>query len=182
MRSASRYLAVLVLLVVFHAVAFAGESRAPVSLTYLRCEYEVDPLGIDVRQPRLSWQPTADGCGVVQVAYQVRVVDGGPGLAAGSIWDTGRVDSDQSIQVIHRGRRSRPGGVITRSSGSGTVTGRSQTGAYRHFGRWACSTRRIGRHRGAVVLSHLARVTTARKASGWQGSDPHCCCSLNCSR
>ncbi|UCG89394.1 MAG: glycoside hydrolase family 78 protein [Gemmatimonadota bacterium] len=86
-----------------HAVAPVGESRAPVSLTYLRCEYKVDPLGIDVRQPRLSWQLTADGRGVVQAAYQVRVAESEAGLAASPIWDTGRIDSDQSIHVVYEG-------------------------------------------------------------------------------
>jgi alpha-L-rhamnosidase len=97
------YLAVLVLLTTIHAVAFAGEDRAPVSLTYLRCEYKVDPLGIDVRQPRLSWQLTADGRGVVQAAYQVRVAESETGLTASPIWDTGRVDTDQSIHVVYEG-------------------------------------------------------------------------------
>ncbi len=104
MRSACmQFLAVPVLLVAIHAVALAGESRAPASLTYLRCEYKVDPLGIDVRQPRLSWQLTADGRGVVQAAYQVRVAESEAGLAANPIWDTGRVDSDQSIHVVYEG-------------------------------------------------------------------------------
>ena len=98
-----QYLAVPVVLMATHAVAFAGESRAPVSLTYLRCEYKVDPLGIDVRRPRLSWQLTADHRSVVQAAYEVRVAESEAELAAGPIWDTGRVDSDQSIHVIYEG-------------------------------------------------------------------------------
>jgi alpha-L-rhamnosidase len=98
-----RYSAVLILSLAIHAIAFAGETPARVSLTYLRCEYKVDPLGIDVRQPRLSWQLTADGRGVVQAAYQVRVAEREDGLAANPIWDTGRVDSDQSIHVVYEG-------------------------------------------------------------------------------
>jgi len=104
MRSARmQYLTVPVLLMAMHAAAFAGESPTSVSLTYLRCEYKVDPLGIDVRQPRLSWQLTADGRGVVQAAYHVRVAESEAGLAASPIWDTGRVDSDQSIHVVYEG-------------------------------------------------------------------------------
>ena len=103
MRSALRCLTVLVLSTSMHAVAFAGESRPPVALTYLRCEYTVDPLGIDARQPRLSWQLSADARGVVQAAYQIRVAESAEGLAANPIWDTGRVDSDQSIHVVYEG-------------------------------------------------------------------------------
>ena len=98
-----QYLAVPVLVMAIHAVPLAGEGRAPVSLTHLRCEYQVDPLGIDVLRPRLSWQLTADGRGVVQAAYQVRVADSEPGLASSPIWDTGRVDSNQSIHVVYQG-------------------------------------------------------------------------------
>ena len=103
MRSALQYLAVPVLLLAIHATASAADSRPPVSLTYLRCEYKVDPLGIDVRRPRLSWQLTADGRGVMQAAYQVRVAPSEAGLTTSPIWDTGRVDSDQSIHVVYDG-------------------------------------------------------------------------------
>ncbi len=94
---------VIVMLAVSQAMAFAADDRTAVSLTYLRCEYKVNPLGIDVRQPRLSWQLTAEGRGVVQAAYQVRVAESEAGLAANPIWDTGRVDSDQSIHVVYEG-------------------------------------------------------------------------------
>ena len=30
------------------------------SPAYLRCEYKVDPLGIDVKRPRLSWIVQSD--------------------------------------------------------------------------------------------------------------------------
>jgi alpha-L-rhamnosidase len=92
-----------VLLVALHAVANAGELRAPVSVTHLRCEYKVDPLGIDVRQPRLSWQLRADGRGVVQTAYQIRVADSEVALTADPLWDTGRIASDRSIHVVYQG-------------------------------------------------------------------------------
>jgi len=103
MRSAwMQYLAVPVLLIAPHTTP-AAESPAPVSPTYLRCEYKVDPLGIDVSQPRLSWQLSAEGRGVVQTAYQVRVAETEAGLAGSPIWDTGRVDSDQSIHIAYGG-------------------------------------------------------------------------------
>ena len=39
----------------------------------LRSEYATNPLGIDVRKPRLSWQLQSTARGLVQSAYQVRV-------------------------------------------------------------------------------------------------------------
>ncbi len=43
--------------------------------SYLRCEYRVDPLGIDVVHPRLSWVLESDKRDQVQTGYQVRVGD-----------------------------------------------------------------------------------------------------------
>ncbi len=103
MRNTLPYLSVLLTLLATHAVADAGEIQQPTSLTHLRCEYKVDPLGIDVRHPRLSWQLLADGRGVVQTAYQIRVAEGEADLAASPIWDSGRVESDQSIHVAYAG-------------------------------------------------------------------------------
>ncbi len=41
----------------------------------VRCEYEHNPLGIDVREPRLSWKLVSEQRGVVQAAYQLRVTN-----------------------------------------------------------------------------------------------------------
>jgi alpha-L-rhamnosidase len=89
---------VLILLTVM-AGAYGAASIHPVGL---KCEYRTNPLGIDVAEPRLSWMlsgsPTAHG--LRQTAYRI-VVNG----AAGDIlWDTGKVASAQSIQVVYRGR------------------------------------------------------------------------------
>jgi len=71
----------------------------------LRCEYRVNPLGIDVAQPRLSWQLRDKRRGARQTAYRVRAA-GRPGdLEAGDnlLWDSGRVESDQSVHVPYGG-------------------------------------------------------------------------------
>jgi alpha-L-rhamnosidase len=61
----------------------------------LRCEYADDPLGIDARAPRLSWQ-VASG---MQSAYQIVVSSDGRAL-----WDSGKVSSSQSMQVPYAGQ------------------------------------------------------------------------------
>ena len=48
-------------------------SVSPVRVIDLRCEYLTDPLGLDVRQPRLSWRLEASARGIRQTAYQVLV-------------------------------------------------------------------------------------------------------------
>ncbi len=73
----------------------------------LKCEMRVDPLGIDTRNPRLSWKITSGECGVVQTGYQVLVASTPEKLAAGEgdLWDSGMIDSDASLYVPYAGRR-----------------------------------------------------------------------------
>lgn len=74
----------------------------------LRCEYLVDPLGIDARQPRLSWELTPINPatrGERQTAYHILAASTPEMLTAnqGDLWDSGRVESDQSIHVVYAG-------------------------------------------------------------------------------
>jgi alpha-L-rhamnosidase len=80
-----------------------------IRVTELRCEYRVNPLGIDVTQPRLSWaieavNPAARG--LRQSAYRILVAASEQALSAGTgdLWDSGKVDSDQSIQIVYDGK------------------------------------------------------------------------------
>lgn len=52
-----------------------------VCVSHLRCEYLVDPLGIDERAPRLSWQLVSEARGARQLAYRVRVASSASLLA-----------------------------------------------------------------------------------------------------
>jgi len=74
--------------------------------SYLRCEYRVDPLGIDVRDPRLSWIVESSQRGQKQTAYRVLVAGSEEDLAAdkGTLWDSGKVASDQTAHVVYAGR------------------------------------------------------------------------------
>ena len=72
----------------------------------LHCEYRTNPLGIDVPQPRLSWILTTDQRGEKQTAYQVLAATSQEKLAQdiGDLWDSGKIDSDQSIHVVYAGK------------------------------------------------------------------------------
>ena len=76
----------------------------------LRCEYRVDPLGIDVKEPSLSWiLSTSDAPterGQHQTAYRILVSSDKESLAQdqGNIWDSGKVESKSNIQVIYAGK------------------------------------------------------------------------------
>lgn len=71
----------------------------------LICEYRRNPVGIDVRNPRLSWQMKTDRMGARQTAYQIRAASNLKDLEQGvaDLWDTGRVESDQSVHVAYDG-------------------------------------------------------------------------------
>ncbi|HUB27320.1 MAG TPA: family 78 glycoside hydrolase catalytic domain [Tepidisphaeraceae bacterium] len=81
-------------------VASAGPTAAG-----LKCEYLVDPAGIDVITPRLSWIMDSSEQGQRQTAYEVLVASSPDLLASdhGDMWDSGIVESDQSINVEFAG-------------------------------------------------------------------------------
>lgn len=71
----------------------------------LRTEYKENPLGLDVRKPRFSWQSQSARRGVMQSAYQIRVAASDRALRGGrdSVWDTGQVASGESIHRVYEG-------------------------------------------------------------------------------
>ncbi|MCS6840954.1 MAG: glycoside hydrolase family 78 protein [Roseiflexus sp.] len=75
----------------------------------LRCEYLDNPLGIDVTRPRLSWQIFSDRRGARQTAYRIVAASSADDVVAEQnlLWDSGRVESDQSIHVAYHGGRLR---------------------------------------------------------------------------
>lgn len=72
----------------------------------LRCEYLVDPLGLGETAPRLSWVLESDQRGQLQSAYRVLVAASADALAhdQGDLWDSGKVESSESIQVVYAGK------------------------------------------------------------------------------
>jgi alpha-L-rhamnosidase len=87
-------------------VSLASAADSPAKVEYPRCEYRVDPLGIDVTEPRLSWEMRDARRGAKQTAYQILVASTPEKLAAdqGDLWDSGRVASDQSTQIVYAGK------------------------------------------------------------------------------
>ena len=78
---------------------------AAIAATDLRCESAVNPLGIDAVSPRMSWVLTSSEKGQKQTAYQILVTSDEAKLRneEPDVWDSGRVASDESTQVVYRG-------------------------------------------------------------------------------
>jgi len=73
----------------------------------LRCEYKENPLAIDVIMPRLSWkiQAAESDRNILQTAYRIRVAVRQSDLTKGRrlLWDSGKQNTDQSIQIPYKG-------------------------------------------------------------------------------
>lgn len=74
----------------------------------LTCEYKNNPLSVEETHPRLAWQirhtdPTVRN--QVQTAYQILVASTLDKLQVdeGDLWDSGKVTSRQSVQVVYAG-------------------------------------------------------------------------------
>jgi alpha-L-rhamnosidase len=77
--------------------------------TALRCELRQNPLGIDRLSPSLSWICSAVSAvprGEMQTAYQMRVASTREGLngPACDLWDTGKVLSSESCNIVYAGK------------------------------------------------------------------------------
>lgn len=72
----------------------------------LRCESRNNPLGIDVTQPKLSWQLQSTQQNVLQTAYRILVADDEALLKKniGNVWDSKQIKSSASIQVAYAGK------------------------------------------------------------------------------
>lgn len=81
------------------------------SPTSLRAEYEPSPVGLETQRPRLSWVVDPGVRGQSQRAYRVLVASSEDRLTPGRAdkWDSGRVESGESIQVEYEGDSLEPG-------------------------------------------------------------------------
>ena len=81
--------------------------------TDLRCEYATNPTAIEAAHPRLSWvvQTGGNQRRVLQAARHILVASSPELLRKdqGDLWDSGKVESDQSIQVPAEVKPGAPG-------------------------------------------------------------------------
>jgi len=92
--------------IILFAFVFAFCASATLTPTDLRCDYAVNPMGVDSRPPRLFWKLESNERGARQKAYEI-LVSSSPELLAknkGNLWDSGKVNSDESIQINYDGK------------------------------------------------------------------------------
>jgi alpha-L-rhamnosidase len=102
------YRSLLSILLLFKLCFLFGES--PLRPANLTCEYLVNPLAIDSATPRLGWQFFATAKDQSQSAYEIIVSDeaAAAGGAEGNVWRSGKVRSDQNVNIVYAGRALEP--------------------------------------------------------------------------
>lgn len=95
------------LIVAAGLVALAGYAgAAELTPLNLRCDYAINSLGVDSAVPRLFWELAGQRRGQSQTAYEIQAASTSQSLADGlaDLWDSGKVNSDATIQVAYAGR------------------------------------------------------------------------------
>jgi alpha-L-rhamnosidase len=84
----------------------SSSSNDSLFLTDLLCEYSSNPLGVDTPTLRFSWTLNSLRRSVFQKAYQILVASNKENITKdiGDMWDSGKVDSNEQINVFYEGR------------------------------------------------------------------------------
>lgn len=86
---------------------FAGYAYTPALPVGLKCEYLVNPIGIDAARPRLSWRIVDERPGARQTAYQLYVSTDSADMKRGMVWQTVKVAGGASL-VAYAGKALQP--------------------------------------------------------------------------
>jgi alpha-L-rhamnosidase len=86
-----------------------ANADVPAKVTGLKCEYLINPIGIDARHPRLAWLLADDRQGAAQTAYQLVVSTDSVSVSAGKgdSWLTAKVISAANL-VSYQGKALQP--------------------------------------------------------------------------
>ena len=73
-------------------------SSAQLIVKKLLCQHLSNPIGIDAQLPAFSWQLDTEKRNTVQTGYEIKVYAGKQ-----TVWGSGKVNSEQSVEVIYAG-------------------------------------------------------------------------------
>ncbi len=95
----------LLLLLLFTNTVFSQK----LLVTDLSTEHKTNPVGIDALQPRLSWKINGTGRNIMQAAYSIRVASDKNFSANSIVWQSGKVNSDESVLQTYAGKALKSG-------------------------------------------------------------------------
>jgi alpha-L-rhamnosidase len=73
------------------------------SLKNLTVDHKINPIGIGNKQPRFSWKIKGAGNDIMQTAYSIRVATDEKFSSSKIVWQSGKVESEESILQSYKG-------------------------------------------------------------------------------
>ncbi|MDB5190450.1 MAG: Bacterial alpha-L-rhamnosidase [Segetibacter sp.] len=105
MKKRLTYLTIFLTGLVVILASFRDRVVTTIQVKNLRIEGLVNPKGVDVTLPRLSWEVGGEQRGLEQTAYQILVASSAANIAGdkADIWNSGKVSSNQNVHVAFAG-------------------------------------------------------------------------------
>jgi alpha-L-rhamnosidase len=88
---------------------FGSVYSQEITVRNLTVEHKINPVGIDVLQPRLSWKIYGTGNDIMQTSYSIRVATDEKFTAGKMIWQSGKTVSSESVLVSYNGPELKSG-------------------------------------------------------------------------
>ena len=79
-----------------------------ISVSGLSTDHRTNPVGIDNKKPGFSWKIVARERNVIQTSYNVEVATTSRFQASSLVWQSGKVNSDESVLVSYQGKDLEP--------------------------------------------------------------------------
>jgi len=94
------------IIILFASLTALQGSAQNLKVEDIRCEYKINPLGVDIINPRFSWKISSSERNIKQTAFRVLVADESSKLKSniGNVWDSQKHNSSSSIQVNYSGK------------------------------------------------------------------------------
>lgn len=73
-------------------------------VTDLLCEHKINPMGVDVLQPRFSWKINGTGRNIMQTAYSIHVATDKNFTQKNTVWQSGKIISSESVLQLYLGK------------------------------------------------------------------------------
>ena len=74
------------------------------SVKDMTTDHKKNPIGIDNPHPRFSWKISGTGNSIIQTAYSVRVATDAKFSSSSLVWQTAKIESEQSILQTYEGK------------------------------------------------------------------------------
>ncbi len=97
-------------ILIFAAVLLVSStSTAQVSIEKMWVDNRVNPMGITQEQPKFSWSLSSDQRNSFQSAYEIQVAGSPKQFNRSALWQSGRINSDQSLHISYGGQPLKSG-------------------------------------------------------------------------